>query len=417
MRPASFARRRILLKNAHASIRRLWKAAIRRTARLHPQRTRRTDTFKHVDGLARILFAENLAAYPSVRVVLKHGDRCGQLDCPRFLRELSHARDRVHEKGVQAMWKGNLPLARDTFRLASMLAQCVSWSCKDADSRALNQAKSWASYERFRALAPAPIQHVKWEEAGGSGYLHLPAAEGRFPVLILFPDTLSTKETVSPIVDEGLRHGLAVLSVDPPGWGSSGDQPWRSLKAWSAFSSAVVRTLEQEACLDTQRLAVGGMFSGAFWAYVAGLCEPRFDRVCVVQPLIPGMKTMSNLHREDSRLLKHAALAHAGCENESAYNAIWRKLGFDLGRLEVHPSARMYLHSERGAFETNLPPFRVGLTLLRGEIGSPARKDWIFKGGYGGMWNPVLEWLASARQEPCRMTHAGAASMSRVREV
>jgi len=345
-------------------------------------------------GIAWTLFALNLSGFDGWLDVhlCQRGE--GRSEGSFAVRALSAYRDRTHEAAIRAMWAGRVQDARDGFRRAALYASQASSRCRDRESKALNQAKAWSSYERYRALAPFPVRRLMWKSLGCGGYLHVPAADGRYPVLLLFPDDFSLKEDLCHLVDAGLEEGIAVLTLDPPGWQVSSESGWRAAEDWAALMAEVVECLRQEEQVDETRMAAAGMLTGAFWAFLAALLEPSIRFVSAVAPVLPFPDGVGLDREADSHHLTDCILKHACCTSQADYQRQWEQLlAAALTRPAGHDQS-IFLHSCRGDFEGELPTLVGGVDLFhRFEPGVDLDR-WMIEGGFKRMWMPTMEWLA-----------------------
>ncbi len=90
----------------------------------------------------------------------------------------------------------------------------------EADTAALVKARE--VYLALGARLPVPVTHERFAVADGfsRGYLHLPAGEGPFPVVLFTYGSDVTKEDgLRFFRDELLPRGIALFSVDMPGIG------------------------------------------------------------------------------------------------------------------------------------------------------------------------------------------------------
>ncbi|MBN2554308.1 MAG: hypothetical protein JXA97_00090 [Anaerolineales bacterium] len=308
-------------------------------------------------------------------------------------RELQFRRDEAHTKAAKLVWRGKRRAAQRGFALAAACAAHANWFVSSQDAYALNAAKALASYDRYRSLSGTCIQ--KWIKPPGTqpcGYLHVPDGDGPYPAVILFPDELSVKEMLTPIVELALDFDIAVLTVDPPGWNLGASPQRRQPSDWSNFISAACGFLQDEGRIDCGRLAAGAMLTGAFWALYCGAIESRIGVSVAIIPQSPLDVLFADGVEKQCSLAQRFILEHAGCSHPVDYLHCWESLEVEhvLDRCQdaVLVDERFMgdagPHMQMGCANKTLLEKEPALSLLAEIPGSLT---------YQQLWRPALEWL------------------------
>ena len=125
-------------------------------------------------------------------------------------------------------------------------------------------ARKLGSYKREQVQFPSGAERI-------TGILLTPAGKGPFPAMVLIHGTGATdRNTVFPIVQFLLSHGMALLGYDKRGVGeSTGDWHAASLEELAADAIAAVKFLKTRKEIDPARIGVFGASQGGWVAPLA----------------------------------------------------------------------------------------------------------------------------------------------------
>lgn len=245
-------------------------------------------------------------------------------------REFAVAAERRERLAREAEADGRLVEAREHSLVASILWGNAEWPLF-GDSPLVREYghHKVECFERFRRLAPHPIERVDipFGEAALPGYLHLPReGDGPFPCVVQIGGMDSFKEhRVSMYGDKFLERGIASFAVEIPG---QGEALTRGLSVTEdstvAAGATILDWVRQHPRLDPERIAIAGNSFGSFWAtQIAATSEGLAG--CAVTGVIhePGMRT---IFEQASPTFKARFMFMAGYRDEDAFDAFAARL-------------------------------------------------------------------------------------------
>jgi dienelactone hydrolase len=128
---------------------------------------------------------------------------------------------------------------------------------------------------------PARLLRVPFESMTLNGYLRVPAAAGRPPVVLLLPGGDSTKEELYNLGDHIVARGLAVAAFDGPGQGIVSTVA-KLRPDYEVAVRAMIDSLERRDDVDITRLAVGGISYGGLFGIRTAASDDRVRAVVSV---------------------------------------------------------------------------------------------------------------------------------------
>jgi len=121
---------------------------------------------------------------------------------------------------------------------------------------------------------PAELVRVPYAGTTLAAYLRVPAAGGRYPVVIMMPGLDSVKEELQATAEYMLRRGLAVIAIDGPGQGeASYELPIEP--GYERVTAAVADYLQGREEIDPERIGGFGVSLGGYYAARSAAYEPR----------------------------------------------------------------------------------------------------------------------------------------------
>jgi 2,6-dihydroxypseudooxynicotine hydrolase len=151
----------------------------------------------------------------------------------------------------------------------------------DPANREAGQKRKAALYREAAPLLEPPAERfdIAFDGFTIPGYLRVPRAQGRVPVVMVLGGLESTKEESYLFENRCLARGLATCTFDGPGQGEMFFQT-KLRPDFHRFASAVVDWLEKRRELDTGRLGVIGRSLGGYYAVHSAAHDERF-RICI----------------------------------------------------------------------------------------------------------------------------------------
>lgn len=195
-------------------------------------------------------------------------DRLDTLDRERWAEAFVAAAEPRWQAALEAENAGNAERARREYLAAFGLFRVARYPAPNSLAKQHAYRRSQAAYLRAARFSEPGVTRVEMpyigDQAPGAsivGYLHRPAGEGPFPIVVQWGGIDSFKEDRKP--EPYLAAGFAVLAVDMPGVGDApiagserGEELWNGIFAW----------IESEPGLDDRRIVVVGASTGGYWA-------------------------------------------------------------------------------------------------------------------------------------------------------
>jgi len=191
--------------------------------------------------------------------------------------EMAHLARIVHEAG-------NLDVARDLYFRASIYYLAADWFVQDRQASVWNYALAMPCFDRFRMFSTPPIEKVEFQYPAGTLTAHFRVPTGRegpFPAVVILQGNDTVKEWMVAYEELALARGMAILTIDQPGWGESGLSGNKCISSQDLQNCACLALdfLQGRSEIRGDAIGVFGVSLGGFLApYCAGL-EPRFAAV------------------------------------------------------------------------------------------------------------------------------------------
>lgn len=192
--------------------------------------------------------------------------------------------ERTRLRASEAERCGNTNEARTLYHRAAIYFLLGDWYTCDPLEIRKNYRLMLPSYDRFRQLCDPPIEKVEIPFATGSifGYYRLPpSGMAPFPAVVMVQGNDEVKEFNYRFENMALERGIAILNIDPPGWGESGlsGNRFDSAASYQKAMNLAVDFLQSRPEITPEAVGVFGVsFGGLLAPFAAGL-EPRFAAV------------------------------------------------------------------------------------------------------------------------------------------
>ncbi len=258
----------------------------------------------------------------------------------------------VHQQDAQAAED----LGRSVTATTSWRSTAVCWhvatTMPNPDMPALRRASVAASTALSRYL------HLRGNAtplAGGDaglryvGELRRPGDAQRPPVVVILPGLDSSRTEFLDLTEALLARGLAVAAIDGPGQGALLDQP--PTPHYHLVTSGLLDELQQDATIDSDRIAVVGLSLGGLYAQLASAHDRRITAVATVSG--PSLPTWDLLPPFATDTLEARAEANA--------------VGLNSGQQTIGWSGRAHVQRIRScsASISRPPPSRRRTSILR----------------------------------------------------
>jgi len=185
------------------------------------------------------------------------------------------------ERGDAALAAGHRVTAGDAYVRAVLFYHWASFMFshdQDQYLTALTAMGGALAKAAPHADPPAQLLQVPFESMILNGYLRVPAALGRPPVVLLLPGGDSTKEELYNLGDHIVARGLAFAAFDGPGQGMASTVS-KLRPDYEVAVQAMIDSLEQREDVDITRLAVGGISYGGLFGIRTAAVDSRVRAV------------------------------------------------------------------------------------------------------------------------------------------
>lgn len=223
-----------------------------------------------------------------------------------FTREMVNLARHFERRGDRQRDAGHAISAGDDYFAASILYGGAQWPIFATTE--LNVVLEQKKTDCYAAYAESADHHVEpveipYEGRSLAGWLHLPTgAAGRpgdLPCVVLLSGMDGFKEmNVLAAADRYLRRGLAVLSFDGPGQGTSLVRGiWYDPDRYGQVGTAAYELVAGRPEIDPARVLLCGVSQGSFWATQMVAAEDRYAACAVMFTCFdPGNTTMLTTH-------------------------------------------------------------------------------------------------------------------------
>ncbi len=255
------------------------------------------------------------------------------IDLYRNARETAEMRLR---KGDEFRRLGNRGAARLEYQKAVMLYFVADWVMFEEDRVAENYHDLLAASAKVDVHAEIPTEKVFliWRTGHIACRFRLPdrnrypMPEAGYPLVMIHQGNDTVKEALLLVEDELLEHRLAVLNLDPAGWGESrlSGNRLRSMVDAPLLVQRVEEFLDTRPEIDGTRIAVYGFSGGGTWSAMYASVSERVK--CMVN-VGGGILNLGKLLKGLPAMQKRQVMKHWGCSEEDIPK-IAGTINFDL---------------------------------------------------------------------------------------
>lgn len=223
-----------------------------------------------------------------------------------FCREMVKLAHHFERRGDIQRRTGHPVSAGDDYFTASILYGGAQWPIfGNTELNVVLEQKKTDCYTAYAANADHHVEPVEIPYDGRSlaGWLHLPAGYGnrsdRLPCVAMLSGMDGFKEmNVFASADRYLRRGMAVLTLDGPGQGTSlVREIWYDPDEYGQVGTSVFECVAARSEIDPARIMLCGVSQGSFWVTQMVAAEPRYAACAAMFTCFdPGNKTMLTTH-------------------------------------------------------------------------------------------------------------------------
>jgi cephalosporin-C deacetylase-like acetyl esterase len=202
-----------------------------------------------------------------------------------FTREMVALARHFECRGDGQRSAGHAISAGDDYFAAAILYGGAQWPiCATTELNVVLEQKKGDCYTAYTASADHRIEpmEVPYDGRMLAGWYHRPAGlaeeAGRLPCVVMISGMDGFKEiNVFASADRYLRRGMAVLSLDVPGQGTSlVREIWYEPDRFDEVGTAAYEAVACRPEVDASRIMVCGVSQGSFWATQMAAAEPRY---------------------------------------------------------------------------------------------------------------------------------------------
>lgn len=215
-----------------------------------------------------------------------------------FTREMTTLARHFECRGDEERQAGHPISAGDDYFTAAILYGGAQWPIfATTELNVVLEQKKTDCYTAYTASADHYIEPVEVPYDGRTlaGWYHRPAGPGSLPCVVMLSGMDGFKEiNVFASADRYLRRGMAVLSLDAPGQGTSLTREiWYEPGRLGEVGPAAYQAIAARPEIDASRVMVCGVSQGSFWATQMAAAEPRYAACAALFPCFdPGNTAM-----------------------------------------------------------------------------------------------------------------------------
>lgn len=189
-------------------------------------------------------------------------------------------------EAVEAEKKGHLKTAHDEYHRAALYYGRAQWSIfEDNDEKAELHGNLVSCFDKMMKYNDYPMEKVEIPFGNRTipGILHLPLNGDRSPcVIFIVGRDMMKEEYPNPNNNIFLRRGMAVLSIDGPGYGESNIRKFKlTLDNFEKVGKACVDYLETRKEIDSSKIGACGVSFGSYLAPRVASYDHRLKSVAV----------------------------------------------------------------------------------------------------------------------------------------
>ncbi|MFE4973300.1 alpha/beta hydrolase family protein [Kitasatospora sp. NPDC056651] len=223
-----------------------------------------------------------------------------------FTREMANLARHFELRGDAQRRAGHQVSAGDDYFAAAILYGGAQWPI--FANTELNQVLEQKKTGCFTAYTHSADHHVEpvevpYEDRTLAGWYHMPPGyrpeQGPLPCVVVLSGMDGFKEiNVFAGADRYLRRGMAVLTLDGPGQGTSlVREIWYRPERYGQVGTAAYEAVAARPEIDPQRVMLCGVSQGSLWVTQMAAAEPRYAACAVMFTCFdPGNTAMFTSH-------------------------------------------------------------------------------------------------------------------------
>jgi len=291
-------------------------------------------------------------------------------------------------------------IIRDMYLEASMYYFMAYFFVSDELSLKEIYSEANPVFEEFMKRMNPPVEKWEFKYKTGNFYAHVyyPKGEGAFPVILYYPGNEGIKEHAATYAKYAIARNLALISIEPPGFGESGlsGSKLSNIEDYGISTDLIYKKIVSNQKLDKSRLATFGVSGGSlisiivagFHDYItatAGIGAPDYEKM---------WKVWKNAMAEQRR----KTYTYTGLDNAEDVINFLKKYGSDtekvLGNVKcpvllIHGEKDYISKAKRGKDITD----RIGEKAIHRIIPGD---DHLCSNSIGnGLADEIFDWLAS----------------------
>ncbi|KWV34058.1 alpha/beta hydrolase family protein [Micromonospora rifamycinica] len=223
-----------------------------------------------------------------------------------FTREMVRLAHHFERRGDRQRQSGHAVSAGDDYFAAAILYGGAQWPIfANTELTVVLEQKKSDCYQAYTESADHHVEPVEipYGDRTLAGWLHLPPGYAdrpeALPCVVMLSGMDGFKEmNVFASADRYLRRGMAVLSFDGPGQGSSlVREIWYDPAHYAQVGTGAFELVAARPEIDPARIMLCGVSQGSFWATQMAAAESRFAACAVMFTCFePGNTTMLTTH-------------------------------------------------------------------------------------------------------------------------
>ena len=230
--------------------------------------------------------------------------------------------EKAKKAGEDAEKQDNKEDARLKYHRAAIYYLCADWFTYNRESIALNYQLMIPCYDKFRAFSEPQIDKIEFPFTEGTlnAFYRVPKTDkDRMPAVILIQGNDEVKEFNSRFEELALAKNMAVLDLDPPGWGESGvtGNRCRSYKDYQKAINIAVDFLQNQKEINPRSIGIFGVsFGGLLSPYAAGLDSRLAAAVGLGGPCFSTVEKTNRIRKPLPSLQKKRSYLYADANSE-----------------------------------------------------------------------------------------------------
>jgi dienelactone hydrolase len=223
-----------------------------------------------------------------------------------FTREMVKLAHHFERRGKRSLDAGHAVSAGDDYFTAAILYGGAQWPIfTNTELNIVLEQKKTDCYTAYTTCADHHVEPVEIPYDGRTlaGWLHLPpgtaGTAGGLPCVVMVSGMDGFKEmNVFASADRYLRRGMAVLSLDGPGQGTSlVREIWYDPDSYGEVGPAAYELAAAQPEIDPARISLCGVSQGSFWVTQMAAAESRYSACAVMFTCFdPGNAVMLTTH-------------------------------------------------------------------------------------------------------------------------